>query len=45
MATLLFLILKAARVIETSHDWYFALLLVALELPQWVRIVVHLRGR
>lgn len=45
MALLLFLGLKAAHVIETPLDWYWFCLLLALELPQYVRIGVHLRGR
>ena len=43
MGVLLFLLLHAAHVFDTHFDGPWVCLLVALEAPQWARIIVHLR--
>ena len=45
MATLLFLLIKALVDLNFPFDSYFVCLLVALEFPQYLRILVHLLDR
>ena len=41
MASILFLLLKSCRVIDTSHDLYWFSLLMALEIPGYLRILLY----
>ena len=45
MATLIFVCLKAGKIIDTPWDWYWCCLLLALELPQYLRLLVYWRAK
>ena len=45
MATLMFVCLKAGKVIETPYDWPIFCALLALELPQYIRIALYWRSK
>jgi len=45
MAVLLFLCLKAAKVIDAPYDWYWVTLLLSIELPAWCRLAIGLSRR
>ena len=45
MGSFVFLCLKAAKVYETPWDWFCFCLLLALEIPQYVRLVLYWRAK
>ena len=45
MASFIFLCLKASKVIETNFDWPVFCVLLALELPQYIRIALYWRSK
>lgn len=45
MATAAFLCLVVLRVIDTPYDWYWGVLLLALEGPDYLRLLFYWRSR
>ena len=45
MASFIFICLKASRVVDTSYDWAIFCVLLALELPQYLRLIVYWRSK
>ena len=45
MGILLFLLLKAAKVYDSTYDWAWLCLLLAIEGPQWARVWVYWKAK